>query len=105
MKIDLLQLDFVHWKLKEIALDVERHFNVEFTITSLYRDGDTGVHGTIPVRGLDLSCRDEKMGLAVEDYVNDTWTYDPARIGKLCCLYHGDAPHLHLQAHPNTVKS
>jgi len=55
MKIDLVQLEFITPLLREIALAIEERFG-EKTITSLYRIGDTGVHGTMPLSGMDLRC-------------------------------------------------
>jgi hypothetical protein len=55
MQIDLKQLEFIDPKLREIALAVEDEFG-EQVITSLYRIDDAGVHGTLPLRGIDLRC-------------------------------------------------
>lgn len=106
MKADIAQFEFVHPKLREMALEVEKHFRVEFTITSIYRIGDTGVHGQLPVRGLDLSCHNDDFGLLVKTYVNSKWQYDPEREYLDCCIYHdtGSGRHLHLQVHPNTKR-
>lgn len=105
MRIDLGQLEFIDSKLREIALDVEKAFGVEFTVTSLYRMGGNGVHSQLPLRGLDLRCRNDHLGASVEDYVNDRWEYNGTS-GKNCCLYHhnrrGGGKHIHLQVHPNT---
>lgn len=106
MRIDIAQLEFITPLLREMALDLEKHFGVEFIITSLYRINDTGVHGQLPLRGIDLSCKDEAMGLIVENYINKKWCYDPQRLQMMCCMYHavvGGAFHIHLQVHPNTV--
>ena len=104
MKIDLSQLEFIDPILREMALSVEGHFGVEFTITSLYRMTGAGVHTVLPLRGIDLRCKDYDMGIAVEEYVNSIYQYDPNRMSKKCCMYHdgGNGYHLHLQVHPNT---
>lgn len=107
MKLDLAQLEFIEPKLRGMTLDVEATFDVEFTITSLYRIGDNGVHGQLPLRGLDLRCRNDDLGNDIAFYVNSKWIYDPARTEMKCCMYHaveGGAPHIHLQVHPNTRK-
>ncbi|MCP4127738.1 MAG: hypothetical protein GY753_11825 [Gammaproteobacteria bacterium] len=107
MKIDLSQLDFVDGRVKTLAREVEAHFRVEFEVTSLYRIGDDGVHGTLPCRGIDLGCKDAIIGNRVADFLNKRWEYDPKRPEKLVCMYHakkGGQPHLHLQSHPNTEK-
>jgi hypothetical protein len=106
MKIDIRQLEFIDSKLREIALAVEAQFDVDFTITSIYRIGDNGVHGALPCRGLDLRCRDDHFGRLIEDFVNTHWQYDPERENMKCCMYHdvGSGKHIHLQTHPNTVR-
>lgn len=103
MEIDLGQLEFIHPVLREIALAVEERFGTK-VVTSLYRIGDSGVHGQLPLRGLDLRCRTRRHGEMVEKFVNDRWQYDPNRPEMQCCLCHntGQGLHLHLQVHPNT---
>lgn len=105
MKIDLGSLEFIDERLREIALAVEERFG-EKVITSLYRIGDKGVHGCLPLRGLDLRCLTRPHGEEVERWVNKRWMYDPRREGKKCCLFHtsGEGYHLHLQVHPRTEK-
>lgn len=104
MNIDLRNLKFISSILRIIASDTENHFGIKFTITSLYRIDDPGVHGTLPLRGIDFRCKDDNLGKVVEDYVNDKWIYDYRRPKKVCCVYHdsGSGKHLHFQTHPNT---
>lgn len=104
MKIDIGQLEFIDKKLRRLALWLEEKTGFEFTDTSIHRIGDDGVHGTLPVRGLDLRCRSQEVGITIEAMINKSWIYDPKRTGKKCCYLHGDGPelHLHLQTHPNT---
>ena len=52
MRIDISQLGFLDGRLREILVWLERDTGQEYTITSLYRPGDNGVHGQIPVRGV-----------------------------------------------------
>jgi hypothetical protein len=106
MKIDIKQLMFIHPKLRVIAIRLEKEFCAEFTSTSLFRIGDHGVHGQLPLRGLDLRCRYGFLGILVQDYVNTRWQYDPKRPDMQCCLFHdtGSGFHLHLQVHPNTKR-
>jgi len=106
MRIDLMQLQFVDPKLRHIAIEAERHFGVELTITSLYRIDDGGVHGTLPLRGLDVRCHDRTVGGAVEDYANTMWVYDPGRPHLRVCQAHdsGMGFHLHFQVHPKTIR-
>ncbi|GAG36675.1 unnamed protein product, partial [marine sediment metagenome] len=50
MRIDYQQLDFIHPLLRDMISDVEKETGFEFTITSLYRIGDSGNHGQLPLR-------------------------------------------------------
>jgi len=104
MKIDLNQLEFINLLLRELALAIEERFG-EKTITSLYRIGDKGVHGTLPLRGIDLRCNSKDHGEEVEQWVNEQWIYNPHDLKRNCCLFHnvGSGYHLHIQVHPNTV--
>lgn len=91
--------------LEEIAKEVMILFHLE-VVTSAHRVGDKGVHGTIPVRGLDLRCHDDFIGRRIEEHVNNSYIYDFKRPDKRCCIYHdvGKGKHIHLQVHPNTKK-
>lgn len=104
MKSDIGQLKYVHPKLRKMAKWLEKSTGLEFTETSRFRMDDDGVHGQLPVRGLDLRCRAQEIGIAIEAYINKHWIYDPKRSGKKCCYLHGSGSelHLHLQVHPNT---
>jgi len=106
MNIDIKQLEFISPMLREIVLWLEAETGYDFTITSLYRIGDNGVHGTLPLRGLDLRMRNEFVGRGIAVFVNDNWQYDPSRPAKRCAKLHGDGSnlHLHLQVHPTTRK-
>ena len=102
MKIDISQLDFIHANLRIMCLYLEDEIGVEFTITSLYRIGDPGVHGQLPLRGIDLRMHDREVGEAVEDLINKNFKYDNLRPALKCAVLHGDNLHLHLQAHDDT---
>ena len=106
MNIDINQLEFIDRKLRDVLLFVEKETGIEFSITSLYRIGDTGVHGTLPVRGTDLRMRNLKIGHEIEALVNSNWQYDLTRPDTKCALLHGEGSnlHIHLQVHPNTEK-
>lgn len=106
MRIDMGRLEFVDSTLREIAVTVESSTGLEFTITSLYRMGDSGVHGQLPLRGLDLRMRSKAIGAEVEALINGTWQYDSERPHMQCALLHGEGPnlHLHIQTHPRTVR-
>jgi len=105
MEIDLAQLEFVDPKLREMALDIERTFGKR-TITSLYRIDDDGVHGQLPLRGIDFRCRLIILGNLIKKYVDERWAYDYKRPNKTCCKVHGKGKnfHIHLQTHPNTTR-
>lgn len=104
MRIDIAQLNFIHEKLRGILVFVEKKTGLEFTITSLYRINDKGVHGTLPLRGTDLRMRSKDIGLAIEKAVNGRFIYDTARPEKACAFLHGRGSnmHLHIQVHDNT---
>jgi len=73
--------------------------------TSAYRPGDDGVHGMIPVRGIDRRCRDSAIGNACKQYLNRKWVYDSDRPEMDVCIFHKISSygwHLHMQCHPNT---
>lgn len=75
-------------------------------ITSAFRPGDAGVHGTLRVRAVDFRCHDDEKGNRTEDYINSKWIYDPMRPQMRVAIYHdvGQGKHLHLQVHPNTMR-
>ena len=108
MKIALGQLEFIHPLLREIVLWVESNYG-EQTVTSIYRIGDAGVHGTLPVRGIDLRDPGEDTARQIMEAVNDRWVYDPDRPAIGCCLYHknrsNNGRHLHFQVHPRTSRN
>jgi hypothetical protein len=106
MKIDIKQLEFIDPTLRKILTDLEKETGLEYTITSLYRIGDNGVHGTLPLRGCDLRMRNWETGTAVARTINDKWEYNYDAPHKLCALLHGTGSnlHLHVQVHPNTAQ-
>ena len=102
---DLYDLSFIDHTLKKIIAEKENAFGGG-VITSLYRVGDPGVHGTLPLRGLDERCRYPPLGELIAGYLNERWIYDPERPQFLVCLCHdtGNGLHLHYQSHPRTVR-
>ena len=97
MRIDIKQLEFIHPILREITIWLEKETGLEFTITSLYRINDSGVHGTLLLRGIDLRMRNSVVGKQIETLINDIWVYDVNRPKLKCALLHGYVLHLHLQ--------
>ena len=106
MKIDLNQISFISPLLRKILIDVEIQLGFEFTITSLFRIGDDGVHGTLPLRACDLRCKDDITGKRIVDVINNTWQYDPERPDMKVAMFHdvGMGAHLHIQVHPDTIE-
>ena len=104
MKIDIIQLEFIDLTLRKMCVWIEKQTGWEGTITSLYRIGDSGVHGQLPLRGIDIRVRDKEMGKVIAKLINENWIYDHERWTFRCALLHGEGPnlHLHLQTHPNT---
>ena len=105
MNIDYKQLEFIDIKLRRVMSWLEDETGLIFRITSLYRIGDSGVHGTLPVRGWDLRCRNEQIGKVLSELINSHWVYNPEKPGKKVAIDHGDGSnyHIHLQVHANTV--
>lgn len=77
----------------------------EEIVTSFYRKGDPGVHGTDPVRGIDIRSHQMVNPEEIADKINSHWQYDSYRPKMKCAIYHdvGRGPHIHLQVHSNTV--
>lgn len=98
--LDILNLDP---NLQAVVLAVEDRFGLDI-VTSAFRPGDKGVHGQMPLRGLDLRCRDKLVGNHVAGWVNRRWQYDPDRPEKMCAMCHdtGRGLHLHFQSHSRT---
>lgn len=106
MKIDYKQLSFIDGDMIDILAHIES-CGWEPTITSMYRVGDAGVHGTIPLRGIDIRVRGSLGRMIANEViksVNSVWIYDPDRPEFKCAIAHGSGHnfHIHLQTHPNT---
>ena len=104
MQIDYKQLEFIHPTLRAIMADLEDSTGLEFTITSLYRIGDPGVHGQMPLRGVDLRIHQQDLGHYLAELINTAYQYDPDRPHMDVAKAHGPNFHLHLQVQPNTVE-
>ena len=107
MKIALEDLDYLHPLLRQLLAWLEEELGFELVNTSNYRPGDSGVHGTIPVRGWDVRMRNVRVANVIASVVNENWTYDPTRPNRYCAVAHGEGAnfHLHLQVHPNTERT
>jgi hypothetical protein len=106
-RIEIKDLDVlnVHPILQPIVTEAMARYELSI-ITSAYRPGDEGVHGQMPVRGIDLRCWDREYGVRIETEVNARWVYDPDRPAMKVCTAHdtGSGYHLHFQCHRNTVR-
>jgi len=104
--IDLQQMDFIHPHLRAVLRWIESRFGFLLIVTSIFRIGDPGVHGTLPVRGIDLRCRIPSLGELITDITNRHWKYDPDRPEMTVAKCHdtGRGLHLHIQVHPNTYE-
>jgi hypothetical protein len=106
VKIDIDQLEFIDRMLRDILIYIEDEVGMEPIITSLYRIGDSGVHGQLPLRGADVRVRLKEVGCSIADKVNKKFWYDPNRPDMKCAIVHGTGAnlHLHLQVHQNTIQ-
>jgi hypothetical protein len=104
-QIDVDQLMFLHENQRAVLRWMLSRFGMSFVITSLYRIGDDGVHGVIPLRGTDLRCHSVEVANAIKRQTNEHWKYDPQRPSKKVVRAHtGTAFHLHVQTHPRTYE-
>jgi hypothetical protein len=106
MNIDVIQIKSYHQNLRKILVWLERSTGFKFTITSPFRMNDSGVHGTMPLRAVDLRCRSIVVGRAIESIININWSYDSSRPEMSCVLLHGEDEnlHLHIKVHDNTKR-
>jgi hypothetical protein len=106
MIIDLLQLNFIDKTLRQIVTEFEEQTGITLTVTSLYRIKDNGVHGQLPLRGIDCRMKNERIGNVIADIINEKWLYDYHRPWKKCAIFHdtGKGLHIHIQTHPNTKR-
>ena len=104
MPSDLLE-GLVHPVLIELLDELGAVWDY-WRVTSLYREGDAGVHGTMPVRGIDIRCRDQAVGEAIAAQINRSWRYDVRRPSIEVAMAHnaGSGWHLHLQVHERTQR-
>ena len=96
---------FFYKPMLDVLTDLEIAFGPQ-VITSLYRINDTGVHGQLPLRGVDIRCRNIESGCLIADWLNDRWSYDNRRPWFYVAVAHGEGAnfHIHLQVHPNTQR-
>jgi len=88
-------------ELIEIMQDIAT-LDGNMVITSPYRPGDPGTHGTNPGRSFDL--RFTAKSELICETINTEWEYDHERPSMKCASIHGKNPHIHLKVHPNTKR-
>lgn len=82
-------------------------FEEQLLVTSIWRKKttDSGLHELY--RAIDFRClQPMERTYRLIDLLNEIYIYDPARPTMKVAHpnpYHGTAPHIHLQVHPNTV--
>ena len=104
MLADYQQQEFRHTIQRRVIHWLEEETGLTFTETSSYRTGDGGVHGTLPLRGIDLRCRNQAVGEAIVKLINEHWSYDFERPALMVAVLHGVGRnlHIHIQVHNNT---
>ncbi len=105
MEIDYKQMKFIHPTLITVVDDFEKEFGSK-RVTSLHRMHDPGIHGTLPLRAIDIGEQNGAVGVILENWLNTRWVYDPDRPTLNVALYHdvGRGKHLHVQVHKNTKR-
>ena len=93
---------------------------MELIVTSDFRskpihDKDPGIHGTNPLRAIDLRSWTMRNPELIEEKINKAWIYDTDRPQYNVCVYHESKRtqpdgtikdlgfHFHLQVHDNTT--
>lgn len=81
----------------------DKEFPNKIMFTSAFREGG-GVHGTNPLRGVDLRSHEFTDPIRIRNYCNQEWDYgkEPYRV----CVYHdsGRGVHFHLQVRNETKR-
>jgi len=95
-----------HGKLVDILMWLLDHVD-DIVITESWRPKKhpNDLHGTRPVRAVDLRSWIYPEPGRIALLINEAWEYDPERPGKHCCVYHAGSSgtlHFHIQVHPNT---
>lgn len=95
-----------HHKLIALLMWVVTRYS-KVVFTSSYREGDEGVHGTIPCRGTNIRSWIYNDPQSIVDDINKHWIYhpDPEKRHNHCALLHdsGEGEHIHLKTHDKTV--
>jgi len=92
--------------LVQIILYIAKNYGLRMSESHRKKLHRNDLHGTQPVRAIDLShwVYDSDTAAKLSNEINNTWIYDPDRPEKLVSLVHnaGTGIHFHIQVHPNT---
>jgi hypothetical protein len=93
--------------LAEVLIYVCRTFGVVVTESYRKKRHPNDLHGTDPVRAIDIRSWCYRDAETVARDINSKWAYDPARPHMKVAVLHdsGQGEHIHLQVHPRTVKA
>jgi hypothetical protein len=105
MLLDLLQAGIDPMLLDLLRYLVKCYPREGWVITSSFRQGDPGVHGTVPCRAVDLrvwnlSENPEHVVASLNGYME----YDRTRPHLKVAILKDDPPHIHLQVHPRSKR-
>ena len=106
--IGLMERRFSPLLIKIIA-DVAREHGLVMTESYREKRHMNDLHGTQPVRAIDLRswCYPDKKAYEIRHEINRRWQYDPRRPDKQCAIIHkvgNGGLHFHIQVHPNTMR-
>ena len=104
-----------HPILVDVLIWVSKLKKMEMIVTSDFRDkrihkDDPAIHGTNPLRAIDLRSWTMRNPDLIRDKINSVWLYDPHRPRLQVCVFHqvtkfnGESSgiHFHLQVCDNT---
>lgn len=95
--------------LIQIILDVAKEFGIVITESWRKRRHRNDLHGTQPVRAIDIRswCYPNELAHRIMAWINTRWVYDPARPHMKVATIHkvkGGVLHFHIQTHPDTQR-
>ena len=97
--------------LIDIICYVAEEYGIVMTESFREKLHDNDLHGTDPVRAIDLRewCYALHLAKEIEDDINRQWIYDPNRPHMKCAWIHENRKtkgfHFHIQTHPNTRRA
>jgi len=94
--------------LIRIIADVAKEHGLVMTESYREKRHRNDLHGTQPVRAIDLRtwCYPDGLAYRIMDEINNRWEYDPIRPEKQVAIIHdvGQGMHFHIQVHPHTKR-